>query len=394
MAGNHRLNSHFTQAKWSSRILWPCWVTQSILLLVLMGLFSYRLSATLSESHRDHKVQNAVPIVTLVWEAAHIGFALICFFVTLISIARFVAEALTPASMLWCNIVSLVLAVAILALDIFVHVNKADLRFSIIGLVFDSILLVSAVILCAYSIMTYRRISQYDDYHLPYNVQSYGYDNHETAYAPTQPYDPTDPAAPSGRARSLSVLSAGSRRLSIGARRESTSSVQMQPMPDTTRRASYDHKRDTQFDDYRARRTSGAGFNKEEVDHALGTEFGWSDERKRDSVVSAGSVNAAHHINRPRGNSNPSALQRHGSFEATVETPASTAVAAFAQKPVPSRAHSLVCVPEHPEEDIGTASIGRHSSYTTRASYGGVSRMGDDRERLLNPYARPVSPLN
>lgn len=72
---------------------------------------------------------------------AHIGFALICFLITLISIARFVAEALTPAAMLWSNLISLVLAVAILALDIFVHVHRVDHRFSITGLVLDSILL-------------------------------------------------------------------------------------------------------------------------------------------------------------------------------------------------------------------------------------------------------------
>lgn len=181
--------------------------------------------------------------------------------------------------------------------------------------------------------------------------------------------------------------------MSFGARRESISSVQ--PVHDTSRRASYDHKRDTQFDEYRVRRTSGGGFSREEVDHALSREFGWNDGH-RYSGLSLGSVNAAHQADRPRGDSNPGALQRHGSFEVTMETPASNFVASSAQVPVMSRAHSLVCVPEHPGEDVSVANSlnSRHSSYATRHSYGGVSRVSEDHERLLDPYARPVSPLN
>ncbi|KAH7018313.1 uncharacterized protein B0I36DRAFT_37812 [Microdochium trichocladiopsis] len=412
MLGARHHHSNFSRSKWKKSILWPCWALQCALLLTLMGLFSYRVSDTLTASRQESKNQDHIPVVELVWESANIGFSLICLVITLLSVARFVAEALTPASMLFGNLVSLVFSAAILALDIVIHVQGTDHRYSLIGLVLDIVLGVSTLILSIYSIIVYRRVSKYDDYQLPYNVHNYGYDNrddtsymaHVTAAPTTQPYDPTDPGGGGGggRVRSLSALSASSRRLSIGLRRESASSVQLQPVQDdASRRASYDHRRDTQFDEYRARRTSGASLTKEAVDHALGVEFGWSDaERKRDTVVSVGSVNAAaHSTNRPRGNSNPLVIQRHTSFEVTVESnsqipSASTSGGSGSSTPQISRAHSLVCVPEHPEEDIGGApGVSRHPSYTTSYSYQ-PSRMSEDREALLDPYPRPVSPMN
>jgi len=59
----------------------------------------------------------------------------------MLSIARFIAEALTPASMLIGNLISLVMSATILGLDITVHIQRADLQYSIIGLALDSVLL-------------------------------------------------------------------------------------------------------------------------------------------------------------------------------------------------------------------------------------------------------------
>jgi len=366
-----------------------------------MGLFSWRLSDSLTRSHQETKVQDNVPVIELVWESGNIGFSLVCFVITMLSIARFIAEALTPASMLIGNLISLVMSATILGLDITVHIQRADLQYSIIGLALDSVLLTSTLVLSVYSLVVYRRVSGHEDYHLPYNVNNYGYDNQEeTSYASlmvaAQPYDPTEPMHTGGRARSSSAVSATSRRLSIGMRREPEPSVPLRPVQDAQRRGSYDHKRDTQFDEYRARRTSGGALTKEAVDHALGAEFGWGGEHKRENLVSAGSVGAMHQATRPRGDSNPSALQRHGSVQALVEAGSHAGAVSNggnADATQRSRAHSLVCVPEHPEEDLGVARISRHTSYSTNHSYG-PSRISEDREALLDPYTRPVSPMN
>lgn len=59
----------------------------------------------------------------------------------MLSIARFIAEALTPTSMLIGNLISTVMSGTILGLDIAVHIQRADLQYSIIGLALDSVLL-------------------------------------------------------------------------------------------------------------------------------------------------------------------------------------------------------------------------------------------------------------
>ncbi|ORY58767.1 uncharacterized protein BCR38DRAFT_376712 [Pseudomassariella vexata] len=341
MIGSHRDQAHFGRAKWRKRVLLPCWIIQVALLLSLMGIFSYRLSNTISGFEAE-KVRGAVPMVEFVWECFNIGFALISFIINLIQISKFIAEALTPFAMMFGNIISLVLSLAVLALDVVVYIQRADRHYSIVALAMDCALLLFTIIPTIYGAIVYRRLLKYDDYHLPHNVKHFGFSAEaETANNPSRPslsaspavpYDPTNSASSRPRGPSFTFR-----------RTSSNASVSPQPRPTDERRASYGHKRDTQFDEYVARRSSI--ILQEGVERALGAEFGWSKDRL-DGVVSVGSVTSSQA--RPRGNS----LGRQPSWEVNVAAEIPT----LTDDPIGiQRGRSLVSVPEglEEEEDIG-----------------------------------------
>ncbi|RYO84005.1 hypothetical protein DL766_001871 [Monosporascus sp. MC13-8B] len=353
-----------------------------------MALFSYRLSRTLT-TWKSKEEDGQVPMVEFIWEGVNIGFSLINCVLTLVSIAKFVSEVLTPSGMLFSCILSTVLALAILALDILVYVKHSDKQYSLIGLVIDSFLLFFTIIPLIYSIIAYRRVLDYDLYYLPGNVKPFGYDAaaEDTAYPSTveaaEPYDPTNPKQNfSTRPRSLSALSANTVRLSFSSKRDSGSHTPQQPQqeqsaqPEIGRRPSYDHRRSTQFDEYVARRLSESGMSlKSSVERALSGEFGWEDGRSsgpRDSIVVTGAVASLQA--RPRGNS----LGRQPSVEVSISN-VSTPTRELSVNSGAAVPHSLVSVPEaHEEEEIHT-----------RAAQGRSAGVGETHEPLLG--SGPVS---
>ncbi|KAI8960338.1 hypothetical protein F5Y11DRAFT_269939 [Daldinia sp. FL1419] len=362
MGYTHRDNAQFGRAKWRKRILLPCWIAQILILLGMMGLFSYRLSRT-SKTWKDQQALGEDPTVEFVWETANVSFSFISLVIIFVSIAKFIAEVLTPLPLLFGNIINLALTSAVLVLDIVVYVRYADRRYSLIGLVLDCILLFFTIIPTIYSVIIYRRLSGYDDYHIPGNVKPYGYasaeEPEETAYRsswlePPVPYDPTNPSVAVTRPRSLS---AASRHISLALSSHPPSPQPSPPVapPMMERRASYDHKRDTQFDDYLRRRSSS--HTKADVERALGVEFGWEDTpHQRDSVVSAGAVNVLQ--SRPRGDSLSTrqaslqaSLSRNGS-NSTTTTAASNSTLTLDPHDGMVRAHSLNSVPEAHEEEV------------------------------------------
>ncbi|KAF2963455.1 hypothetical protein GQX73_g10127 [Xylaria multiplex] len=164
----------------------------------LMGLFSYRLSHTINTWEEEEK-KGDVPVVEFVWEVANIGFSLISLVVTFVAIARFIAEVLTPLSLLFGCILNVVLSCVVLALDIVIYVQRKDKHYSLIGLGLDAALIFFTIIPLIYATITYRRLLNYDDYHLPGNHKAFGFTNIEE---PTEdrfsrhlslpgPYDPT-----------------------------------------------------------------------------------------------------------------------------------------------------------------------------------------------------------
>ncbi|GAP88543.1 hypothetical protein SAMD00023353_7000140 [Rosellinia necatrix] len=399
MIGSHRDNAHFTRAGWKKRIILPCWIVQILILLSLMGLFSYRLSVTVND-WEEEEVKGAVPVVEFVWEVANIGFSLISLIITFISIARFIAEVLTPVPLLFGCILNLVLSGAVLALDIVIYIQRSDRNYSLIGLGLDAALILFTIIPLIYAIIIYRRLLDYDDYHLPGNHKAFGFSAIEegvedrfSTHNPPTPYDPTGltlgitttagGGEPQTRGRSVSI---GSHRLSLSFSRNASVSPHPSPPLETPpagheRRASYDHKRDTQFEAYVARRASqrsslghahgrsrgnsGSSFQ-EDIKRALGDEFGFGDQPEMLSAVTA-----QQHVARPR----VSSIGRQTSYEAllggggagpgpmlTVTTPPEEAL---------RRGHSLNSVPEAREEEEE-----RHAAEVaaTAAAQGGRKR--------------------
>ncbi|KAI0429882.1 hypothetical protein F5Y09DRAFT_245540 [Xylaria sp. FL1042] len=384
MIGSHRDNAHFNRAGWKKRVMLPCWIIQILILLSVMSLFSYRLSHTVT-IWKEEEDKGNVPVVEFVWEVANIGFSLISLVVTFISIARFIAEVLTPVPLLFGCILNMVLSAVVLALDIVIYVQHKDKNYSLIGLGLDAALIFFTIIPLTYAVLIYRRLLSYDDYHLPGNHKAFGFtgieegveDRFSTHLSPPTPYDPTNASLgtittvtagePQTRGRSVSI---GSRRISLSFSR--TNSVSPHPSPPleattNSRRASYDHKRDTQYEDYLARRASqGSTFRysnsnsgmsavlQDDVKRALGDEFGFTDEATGNFNINTGAVSAAQHVSRPR----LSSIGRQTSYEALVGGGGSgngSGISVTITTPpeeVVQRGHSLNSVPEaHEEED-------------------------------------------
>lgn len=63
--GTHRDNAHFDRARWRKRIILPCWAIQMAALASLLGLFSYRLSHTVTTWKEEDQKGN-VPVIEFV----------------------------------------------------------------------------------------------------------------------------------------------------------------------------------------------------------------------------------------------------------------------------------------------------------------------------------------
>ncbi|KAI1815098.1 hypothetical protein GGS20DRAFT_544914 [Poronia punctata] len=414
MFGSHRENADFARARWRKRVILPCWLVQVGILLSLMGLFSYRLSHTVA-TWKEAEDKGDVPVVEFVWEVANIAFSLTSLVVTLVAIARYIAEVLTPLPMLFGCILNLVLSVVVMALDIVIYIRRADKKYSIIGLILDIALIIFTIIPLIYAIVIYRRLLSYEDYHLPGNHKPYGFvgiedpiddasppiyrnsNNTPSIYDPTN-YDPmkhglgtittvtaVEPAKTQTRGRSISI---GSRRISLNLSRGPSPSLSGSPEAspslveqttakplDRRRRTSYDHKRDTQFEAYLARRTSQTYNNNrdsvdlyDDVKRALGTEFGFGDlptPADRDTKA------------RSRGSSIHLALTRQTSFEVVVGgggggggsgslgSPGVTVTVTTPPEEHPAQlGHSLNCVPEAHEEEAADALVKRNRGFS------------------------------
>lgn len=150
----------------------------------------------------------------------------------------------------------------------------------------------TASALAVYAIVTYRRLSSRDSYAHSLDVKSYGFSDgldRDNSYLESR--------RPSLREKRLSLTST---RLSISARRSSEPSMPLESVEQQQQRppSYYNHERDTQFDNYMARRGSvvASNNNKEDIEMALGAaDFGWASSGSPtgdDDVVSVGVVKA------------------------------------------------------------------------------------------------------
>lgn len=148
-----------------------------------------------------------------------------------------------------------------------------------------------------YGVVVYRRMLMYDEYHTPHhNVKHFGFAKpEETAYDPQRGSLNVGPEAMYDASAERPARSRGASFTSIR-RSLSLNPTPPEPAspparPELSRPASYDHKRDTQFEDY-VKRKSSATLH-EDVERALSTEF-WGRENQSDSgVLASGSVPTA-----------------------------------------------------------------------------------------------------
>jgi hypothetical protein len=61
----HRQQAQFSRAKWRRAVLVPCWILQILLMLSMIGVFSYRLSWTINKYDEDDAA-GRIPAVELV----------------------------------------------------------------------------------------------------------------------------------------------------------------------------------------------------------------------------------------------------------------------------------------------------------------------------------------
>ncbi|POR35562.1 Uncharacterized protein TPAR_04269 [Tolypocladium paradoxum] len=267
---NHRAVAQFDRAKWRLALLGPLWALQLLLATSMMGLFSWRLGDTVKH-YDDREQEGKTPTIEFVWEATNIAMSFITALCTFFEIGKFVAESLTPWTMLFTHVVKLTCASAILALDVVIYVQRSEAHYSLVGLGMDVALIITSVALTIYAVLTYRRLSAYDDYARPVNVKGYGFNDgldRDCSYSSR-----------------LSIRNSIDKRASIGSSRLSIGSASNEPVHLQTMERTpslYSHQRDTQFDDYVARRSSWN--NKADLERA------GSREGSPETVVAAGAV--------------------------------------------------------------------------------------------------------
>lgn len=135
MAGLHRDQAQFDRANWLLKFLIPLWMVQVSLCMILVGIFSYRLSTTLSSYDAGN-----MPLDVVTWEAINISLASLCLLFTVHEILRVASERLTPLTMLVSHVTKLACALVCLILDSIVYTNSTQ-DWSTAGIVIDSLLM-------------------------------------------------------------------------------------------------------------------------------------------------------------------------------------------------------------------------------------------------------------
>ena len=235
-----------------------------------------------------------------------------------------------------------------------------------------------------YSIVTFRRLLKYDDYHHPANVKHFGFSNNELEMGHGASQNqragdlgggalrpglaPTEYPSQTSRSRPHSVAStATSLDSSLPTLYTPGSDYHgggADPLGTPGDRSSYNHERDTKFEAYVSRRAS-VGL-KEEIDRAMRAEFGWGSGGRTtvdrsDSVVGSGTVASARA--RPTGASDVSRKKSWGSE------------------------HGLVSVPEEGLEEYGieyeSQGSGAGTPKASPSQGGGHQRRTSDDDRVL-----------
>ncbi|KJZ77169.1 hypothetical protein HIM_03490 [Hirsutella minnesotensis 3608] len=249
---NHRAQAQFERARWRLNLLLPLWASQLTVTMITMGLFSWRMGGTVDVYRRGGQAA-VLPVFEIAGQAVNIGLSFFASIWTCAEIARFMAESLTPWLMLLSNIIKLACASIILGVDIAVYLVQRDVGYPLVGLSLDAITMMIAIALTAYAAAKYRSLSSSSEYEYSVNAKAYGFN------------DGLDGETPASSR--LSVHQPLDRRASmIPPRLGWAFKTAHEPLPVEDPEqppVSYSHERDTQFDQYIARR--GLGKNRPAV---------------------------------------------------------------------------------------------------------------------------------
>ncbi|KAH6677787.1 hypothetical protein F5X68DRAFT_263962 [Plectosphaerella plurivora] len=356
----HRQQAQFDRAKWRRAILVPGWVLQILLMLSMIGVFSYRLSYTINKYEEDDAA-GRIPAVELVWEITGIAFPFLGLVLTIFEIAKLVGETLTPWTMLFTHVLKITTTAASLAIDIVMYTKHNERHYSLVGLGMDAALILIVLVPAIYSIVTYHRLASLDDYHHPANAKSFGYADIEQQQQQQL----------ATHRLSIGTLGANSlRRLSSGSMGNPNLASDNEPVPLSTVGRSpsyYNHERDTQFEKYM-------------IDRAMSAEF------------SSGGFSASGHS--PGSHSPPN---RSASNATDVSSAPGIVVSSgnlsnarplsdsMGRTPSWGSSHVLVAVPEGDEE------VGDHTARAVIHGHSNVHRQSADREALLGSRSRAGS---
>ncbi|KAK3897999.1 hypothetical protein C8A05DRAFT_19340 [Staphylotrichum tortipilum] len=268
----------YARAGWRKALLIPLWMFQIAVLLCLMAIFAYRLAETFDHYEELDKL-GEVPIVEVVWEATNVGFNLIALVLNILEVARYATERLTPFMMICTHVVKLTLALAVLALDIVAYLQHMDGHYSTIGLSLDCGLLAANIATFIYALTTYRRLLQYESYHLTANAKAAG--GFVTGGGDT--LELGHPRQTHGVTTTITTGNSYSDDTAYPSQTQSTPHSYIQP--------------------YNPQPAPSGEALKKEVDRAIGGEFGWHDGgngsgeavNRSGSVVLGGGKVAVHH---------------------------------------------------------------------------------------------------
>lgn len=186
---------------------------------------------------------------------------------------RFFEETLTPRTVMATKFITLGVALAALALDVFAHI-KSDIKgkYTILALIIGSIFMyapppfplppspardrtgantcrISSLIPALYALRNHRRLAAYDEISHPTNTKPYGFTDPESQVRLHPSRASIMSTFSDGNARRLSASSLLSiRRTSVAAEE-----VPLREEPAGV----YKHERDTQFEEYVSKRNSG-----------------------------------------------------------------------------------------------------------------------------------------
>lgn len=158
----HKAHAKFDRAEWRLRFLIPLWLLQTVLAVVMLGVFGSQLRKTIEEwQAEDNDQKESFPVFTVVygasqshasgggggnmltayrWEAVNLGLGAVAPVLVFAEMFMYFEETLTPQRMMATQFVTLGVASTALILDIFAHVEQLSKgTYSVLALAIGSV---------------------------------------------------------------------------------------------------------------------------------------------------------------------------------------------------------------------------------------------------------------